>query len=732
MSPRDAELLDRWMLKGDAHAFDTLVSDYSVLVFSACRRVLRNDADAQDATQECFLQLANTRPAIRTSLAAWLHTVATRKALSRARSEARRTQREQAYSREQDTTTVAEWNDIQDFVDEAIDALPDDLRIPLVAQFLQRKTQSDVAEELGVDRSTVSRRVDRGIEELRTHLKKKGLAVPAAALTAMLGTNAAEALPVGLASTLARIALAGAQTPIAERAAQANTSGGLNNTLGASTLVKTATALFIIAAVFVGYWFVNAQPDPATTVASNAPIPPPEPASQPDAFDAQPATQTTPAAQPNVMPEQLPDPEPAESTEEASPVATTTVVGRVYDDATNAGLAGVTVAIYIFDGRIERITDAEPNIEDSVATAVTDSGGRFTIPGIGPGSYRIRNSRVEGYPLRFMPILEIGEPLAESVQVYIPLKRGGVLTGQVVLGGKPLANSAIYIETFSPGATLEDMQVRTDASGRYRIEGLHEFTGSMIAKRTQTNGNTQDALVVPAEIRYNETTEVNFDFAGGAASIRGTVYFGPDRLPIPANISVYFGWDDNGEYKEEIIRTNSDENGFYVAENLPAGFAEMHIFPRIANGRDIRRVEKVELSEGEQAIKDLYITDLTVQCTAVNLPKTTVDFFFFAHPGQADVQIKSMEDFIAMRDSMAAVSWNPFSQGKTELTANITGLEPGVYTISASSWPCEYTLAAVRDYGYERFFNDVVTLSATINVADTDQLKEVYFDFAEP
>ena len=54
----DDPLLMRYVEEGDAEAFQELVERYQNLVWSVCRRLLQNDADAEDATQDVFLTLA--------------------------------------------------------------------------------------------------------------------------------------------------------------------------------------------------------------------------------------------------------------------------------------------------------------------------------------------------------------------------------------------------------------------------------------------------------------------------------------------------------------------------------------------------------------------------------------------------------------------------------------------------------------------------------------------------
>ena len=54
----DSALLERWSTRRDVEAFTELVSRHSAMVYTTCKRILQNDADAEDVSQECFIELA--------------------------------------------------------------------------------------------------------------------------------------------------------------------------------------------------------------------------------------------------------------------------------------------------------------------------------------------------------------------------------------------------------------------------------------------------------------------------------------------------------------------------------------------------------------------------------------------------------------------------------------------------------------------------------------------------
>ena len=96
----DQQLLERFANDRDEVAFAALVERHGAMVQRACRGILRDEHEAQDAFQAAFLLLARRagRLWIRGSLAPWLHAVAWRVAIDARKAAARRRKHERRAS----------------------------------------------------------------------------------------------------------------------------------------------------------------------------------------------------------------------------------------------------------------------------------------------------------------------------------------------------------------------------------------------------------------------------------------------------------------------------------------------------------------------------------------------------------------------------------------------------------------------------------------------------------
>lgn len=272
MAASDVQLLQNWRAQGDAAAFAELVRRYGGLVYGTARRILGDATEAEDVAQEAFLRLSQTGADTEVaSLGGWLHAVTTHRAIDRLRSEERRAAREQTYaatpSQAYDDLNEA-WRDLEPIVDEAIDALPLDVKSAIIGHFLEGKTHKAVARESGVSRSSATRRIQRGVDDIRTHLEKRGVTVTGAALATGLAGRLATAAPNALTRKLGKLSLSGAATATGTIApTTASPLGGW--------LAWTAIAIVAAGAITAAWQFTPNKPTPEPTAQTTPVATPP-------------------------------------------------------------------------------------------------------------------------------------------------------------------------------------------------------------------------------------------------------------------------------------------------------------------------------------------------------------------------------------------------------------------------------------------------------------------------
>ncbi|MFO0811493.1 MAG: sigma-70 family RNA polymerase sigma factor [Gemmataceae bacterium] len=251
----DDELLCRFVGQRDAVAFHALVRRHGGIVWAVCRGVLRNDADAEDAFQATFLVLATKAATVRNprALAGWLYGVADRVA-RKARTARYRRRWYEGRMPERTEAKPADDAEERRVLHEELGGLPPKYRLPLVLHYFDGRTQDDAAGALGLSKSGIKKRLDRGRELLRARLVRRGLA-------STLTPASVPSVSAALAASTAAIATGDATVPAGVLAL---TAQGVTS----MALVKMAAAASLVLAATFGV-VLMAQPTPT-------PAPPPD------------------------------------------------------------------------------------------------------------------------------------------------------------------------------------------------------------------------------------------------------------------------------------------------------------------------------------------------------------------------------------------------------------------------------------------------------------------------
>jgi RNA polymerase sigma factor (sigma-70 family) len=206
LAASDAELVGRFVERRDEAAFTALVRRYGTVVLGVCRRVLRHEQDAEDAFQATFLVFARDAANVRRAGAVgnWLYGVAHNVARKAKTTRHRREVKErEAAARPRPATPADAWDDLREILDGELHALPAKYRTPIVLCDLRGLTTNEAAAEVGCPPKTLGTRLSRGRSLLARRLTRRGVALPASALTAALAqVGPASASPVLVEATV--------------------------------------------------------------------------------------------------------------------------------------------------------------------------------------------------------------------------------------------------------------------------------------------------------------------------------------------------------------------------------------------------------------------------------------------------------------------------------------------------------------------------------------------------
>lgn len=292
----DGELLEHFIAQRDEAAFALLVRRHGPMVYGVCRRILRNDADADDAFQATFLVLvrkaASVRP--RGMVSNWLYGVAHNTALkAKAMIQQRRIKETEAGKMPKGKADEA-WQQVESVVDTELSRLPDKYRVPIVLCDLEGKTIKEATHDLGWPQGTVASRLTRGRVLLARRLSKHGLTMTAGLLAGALGHSASASVPASLtaATVHAGALLAAGKAAAAAGGASATALALTDGMLKTMLLVKLKMAAAVAAVVAVitagigGYsyhaWNQSSDSQPRSGSGTACQQPPPATVTQPE------------------------------------------------------------------------------------------------------------------------------------------------------------------------------------------------------------------------------------------------------------------------------------------------------------------------------------------------------------------------------------------------------------------------------------------------------------------
>ena len=186
----DVDLVGQ-IIAGDHHAFRTLMQRHNQVLYRAARSILKNDAEAEDAVQESWLQAYRAFHEFRgeSRLATWLVRIAVNEALGRLRSVSRRAEvipldttvdsatfagePNMQLSESERPDRLAERSELRRVLEARIDELPEAFRSVFVLRAVEEMSVEETAAVLGIPEATVRTRHFRARSMLREALARE-------------------------------------------------------------------------------------------------------------------------------------------------------------------------------------------------------------------------------------------------------------------------------------------------------------------------------------------------------------------------------------------------------------------------------------------------------------------------------------------------------------------------------------------------------------------------------
>lgn len=262
--------------------------------------------------------------------------------------------------------------------------------------------------------------------------------------------------------------------------------------------------------------------------------------------------------------------------------------GRVVARSTGAPIAGVSVDVSPYGS------------SGDSGRAVTDASGRFSVEGLAPGSYDLVAS-APGFSSHSRRALTVAA--GERFPLEIQLLGTGAVEGVVRDGaGRPVSGAQILGgERWAGALTRMSAEARTDAQGRYRLEGLTAGPQSLTARR---EGATIGAAQ-PVAIKEGATVQVDFTLEE-TGTIEGVVRAASGPLPAEQLIVLVTPRKQHGFAHFEYRPIEADATGAFRMSLAPGSY-ELRAMVRGLPG--LQDSKTVEVEVGRSVRVELTLPD---------------------------------------------------------------------------------------------------------------------------
>jgi RNA polymerase sigma-70 factor (ECF subfamily) len=189
----DVKLVER-LRAGDPFVLETFMSQHARRVYRLAYGIVRNEADAEEVTQDVFLSICRKLETFegRSALTSWIHRITINTALNKRRGKRQEletsldaqlpTFKEDGHREGERAFVLADWSSTPDaellsaetrrLLDRAIGDLPDASRAVLIMRDVEGLSNEEVAQALGESIASVKSRLHRARMAVREQLTR--------------------------------------------------------------------------------------------------------------------------------------------------------------------------------------------------------------------------------------------------------------------------------------------------------------------------------------------------------------------------------------------------------------------------------------------------------------------------------------------------------------------------------------------------------------------------------
>lgn len=289
--------------------------------------------------------------------------------------------------------------------------------------------------------------------------------------------------------------------------------------------------------------------------------------------------------------------------------------------------------------------------------ATTGPDGAFQLASLPAGTLELSVSHRGFAPARQPVTIAYGA----RNHAEVTLSAGAAITGVVTLNGKPAANAQMYADVARRGGG----QAHTDAQGRYTIERLN--AGQARIQVSHGDDGRSHSKTVFVAVSDGTVTEMNIELSAGTATLEGTIFSTPG-IPEKSRLNVYVSW---GENTGGSVSAQTDRNGNYLMEGLPAGEASVHVS---MDGR-MPKVVPVQLIAGQRTRRDIVLSAGTTLHVEVTGAAASRNFPIYA------ILLQGHVSFSALPENSLNHPLRVTFQELRGTQCKMPALEPGPYTL---------------------------------------------------